>query len=215
MTRHQEATRRLDDMAVRLAERLADAAVVERDGVGGAEIRPRRDGALGVYWVLFKDEMLLGTSSGLGGRWELGLEDVDLDFLEDVVTSVIAGRVVAVRVGDRSRVEVTLEDGTLEVDTGRRGLRSLLPKPFWQSWGNRITYLPYVAEVLVAAHSVDDMRPLTTAERRVLRAVVLAGAPDDEPVRAALLAQLAVAQVTGASDSGHVILPVGGQMTPG
>lgn len=43
------------------------------------------------------------------------------------------------------------------------------------------------------------MRPLTAAEREVLRAVVLAGAPRDEALRAALLAQVDAAQVTGPS----------------
>jgi hypothetical protein len=43
------------------------------------------------------------------------------------------------------------------------------------------------------------MRHLTAAEREVLRAVVLAGARRDEPLRAALLAQVAAAQVTGPS----------------
>ena len=43
------------------------------------------------------------------------------------------------------------------------------------------------------------MRSLSTEERAVLRAVVLAGAPDDEPLRAALLAQVEAAQVTGPS----------------
>jgi hypothetical protein len=43
------------------------------------------------------------------------------------------------------------------------------------------------------------MRPLTAAERQVLRAVVLAGAPQDEHLRASLLAQVDVAQVIGPS----------------
>lgn len=43
------------------------------------------------------------------------------------------------------------------------------------------------------------MRPLTATEREVLRAVVLAGAPEDKPLRASLLAQVEAAQVTGPS----------------
>ena len=43
------------------------------------------------------------------------------------------------------------------------------------------------------------MRALTATERDVLRAVVRAGAPEDEAVRTALLAQVEVAQVSGAS----------------
>ena len=43
------------------------------------------------------------------------------------------------------------------------------------------------------------MRPLTPGEREVLRAVVVAGAPKDERLLAALLAQVEAAQVTGPS----------------
>lgn len=43
------------------------------------------------------------------------------------------------------------------------------------------------------------MRPLTADERQVLRAVVAAGAPKDEALRSALLAQVEVAQATGLS----------------
>ena len=43
------------------------------------------------------------------------------------------------------------------------------------------------------------MRSLTPEEREVLRAVVRAGAPEDELLRAALLAQVDAAQVTGPS----------------
>lgn len=43
------------------------------------------------------------------------------------------------------------------------------------------------------------MRRLTAAEREVLRAVVLAGAPKDDGAQAALLAQVDAAQVTGPS----------------
>lgn len=52
---------------------------------------------------------------------------------------------------------------------------------------------------LAGGSSVPWMRSTTAAEREVLRAIVLAGAPEDEPLRAALLAQVQAARVTGPS----------------
>ena len=50
-----------------------------------------------------------------------------------------------------------------------------------------------------AGTSVRVVRPLTADEREVLRAVVVAGAPEGDELRAALLAQVDAAQVTGPS----------------
>lgn len=51
----------------------------------------------------------------------------------------------------------------------------------------------------VVAASLRLVRPLTSEERAVLRAVVLAEAPQDECTRSALLAQVDAAQVAGSS----------------
>lgn len=66
-----------------------------------------------------------------------------MDFIEDIVRSVIAGRVAEVRVANRSRVTVTLANGTLAVETGADGLSGCLPIPFWPRWGKRIEYAAY------------------------------------------------------------------------
>ncbi len=125
----------------------ADATVEDDDAEPwpSARLRPARKDALGVSWVDFGNEVVLSTDGGLGGQWELGRTDEDIDFLEDVVRSVVAGRVVEVHAGDRSRIEVTLSDGFLAVETGSVGLRGLLPKPGWRRWGRRIEYAPYRA----------------------------------------------------------------------
>lgn len=138
--------RRLKDFACDLQRSLGSAATVLTDNSQwmSTYLTPARSTALGVSWIEFGDEVILETPGGLGGRWELGRSTQDMDFLEDVVRSVVAGRVVEVTAGDRSRLEVTLADGSLAVETGSVGLRSLLPKPGWRRWGRRITYAPYL-----------------------------------------------------------------------
>lgn len=139
-------TRRLWTFADQLEKELGPHAVVERDDSdswAGATVRPTRSDACGIEWVEFGNEVVLSIAGGLGGRWELDRTTADLDFLEDVVRSVIAGRVVEVSAGDRSRVEVTLADGSSAVETGSVGIRSVLPKPGWQRWGRRTEYAPY------------------------------------------------------------------------
>jgi hypothetical protein len=140
-------TRRLKDLARDMQQSLGSAATVvtdDSDPWAAADFRPTRPEALGISWVELGDEVVLSTARGLGGRWELGRSPEDMDFLQDVVSSVVAGRVVEVRAGDRSRIEVTLADGSVAVEIGGVGLRSLLPKPGWQRWGRRIEYAPYL-----------------------------------------------------------------------
>jgi hypothetical protein len=91
-------------------------------------VRPRRSDALAVTWLDVGEELQIQAGHG-GGPWELGRNPEDVDFLEDVARSVIAGRVVEVFGPNRSRVEVTLADGTQAVETGYNGLRACLPKP--------------------------------------------------------------------------------------
>ncbi len=137
---------RLSALADDLERTLGASAVVERQQRGGQDVAvmPLRPGAVGVSWFDTGDELQVETGNGLGGRWELGRDEADAAFLEDIVRSVVAGRVVEVSAGDRSKVEVTLADGTVATETGGVGLRSLLPKPGWKRSGERVEYAPYV-----------------------------------------------------------------------
>jgi hypothetical protein len=56
---------------------------------------------------------------------------------------VIAGRVTEVFAYRRSRVTVTLEDGSTESETGYDGLTAWLPLPLWPRWSRTVRYLPY------------------------------------------------------------------------
>ncbi len=107
---------------------------------------------LGVSWTdFFPVESPDSASAGalqveaghLGGLWELGRDAEDLAFLVDLVHSVVACRVVEVFGLARSRVEVTLSDGTVAVETGGVGPAGCLPVPGWVRRGRRVSYAPY------------------------------------------------------------------------
>lgn len=94
-----------------------------------------------VSWIDFGVD--LGLYAGTRGWWEL---DRDLDavaFIEDVVRSIIAGRVYEVLGPARSRLVVTLPDGSHAHDTGYDAPLGLLPLPLWPRWGGRVRYTPY------------------------------------------------------------------------
>ncbi|GIM95018.1 hypothetical protein Ato02nite_068110 [Paractinoplanes toevensis] len=57
--------------------------------------------------------------------------------------SVVAGRVSEVFAYRRSRVTVTLPDGSAAVETGYDGLTACLPLPLWPRWSPTTHYLPY------------------------------------------------------------------------
>lgn len=132
-------------LAVALAVELSDCARVLVDNVGMGTligIAPCRAGTRSVSWADFGDEIVVQIGS-FGGRWELGGGEEDLAFLEDLVRSVVAGRVVEVFGVSRSRVVVVLADGTEETETGYEGPVGCLPMPLWPRWSRRVHYLPY------------------------------------------------------------------------
>ncbi len=102
-------------------------------------LEPRRTDALGIGWLQSDSDVLL--SAGSGGRWELEPTEQDIDLLEDLVRSVVAGRVTEAKDRRRSRVEVTLADGTVEPSTVYDGVGGLLPQRGWLAVRRR--YAPY------------------------------------------------------------------------
>jgi hypothetical protein len=132
-------------LAAGLVVELSDAARVLIDEVSGGmsvDVVPYRVGARSVSWVDFGDEIIVQVGE-FGGRWELGGNEVDLAFLEDLVRSVVAGRVVEVFGVRRSRVVMVLADGTKETETGYDGPAGCLPMPLWPRWSRKVQYLPY------------------------------------------------------------------------
>lgn len=136
-------SRRLAVFTDELRETLASAATIETGRVGpysAVSLEPRRTDALGISWLHSDDEVVL--SVGSGGRWELEPTEQDVQYLEDIVLSVVAGRVAEVKGKRRARVLVTLADGTVDTSTVYDGLRGLLPRPA-RSRGTRRTFAPY------------------------------------------------------------------------
>lgn len=132
-------------LARRLAADLADAAETEisRPGTGlTVRVTPHRTGARPIDWTDFGDEIIVQVGD-IGGRWELGPAPDDLAFLQDLVMSVVAGRVSEVFAYRRSRVRVTLGDGSVVTETGYDGLTACLPLPLWPRWSRTTCYLPY------------------------------------------------------------------------
>ncbi|GIF23912.1 hypothetical protein BJ973_004525 [Actinoplanes tereljensis] len=139
---HEEPTLAL---ARRLLAELDDVAETEisRTGFGlTARITPHRIGARTIEWTDFGDEIIVQVGE-IGGRWELSGGAADLAFMQDLVTSVVAGRVSEVFAYRRSRVTVTLRDGSAAVETGYDGLTACLPLPLWPRWSRTTRYLPY------------------------------------------------------------------------
>ena len=148
-----QATARLNLFIAELRSELGEAVLIQvhdRDGWRAVDLTPTRTGALAVWWTDFyltgdgsTGDFLLVQAGHQGGRWELGRDEDDLSFMADLVRSVIAGRVVEVFGPSRSRVEVTLSDGTTTVEIGAQAPVGCLPVPGWMRHGRRVQYTPY------------------------------------------------------------------------
>lgn len=136
---------RLERLAADLERRYQNAVEIEREEVLGGTwtASPKRSGALSVSWIDMGEELQVEALGGEGGRWELGRTDDDVGFIEAVVDSIAAGRAREVFAPARSRLTVTMEDGSNWAETGYAGLPGCLPLPFWRRWGRTAQYLPW------------------------------------------------------------------------
>ncbi len=133
-------------LADRIETTFGDAVEVLRDDrLLSVSIDPNREGACWVSWIEFgSDELVLQVSDG--GRWELPRDTDNVEYLERIVDSVAARRVVEVFAPARSSVTVTFEDGSTEKSGVYQGLRGCLPLPGWPRWGRQVHYLPYAQQ---------------------------------------------------------------------
>ncbi|MEV4661074.1 hypothetical protein AB0J85_03910 [Micromonospora echinofusca] len=132
-------------IARQLASELVGVATVEIDGIKcgiSVGITPRNPDARAFGWTDFSDELILQVGD-YGGRWELEAGPEDVAMLEDIVRSVIAGRVREVFAPGRSAISVTLADGSVETEIGGEAPAGCLPLPFWRRWSRSIQYAPY------------------------------------------------------------------------
>jgi hypothetical protein len=146
-----EVGRRLSELADALAVELGSSATVTREIVGQPEhpifavsIEPARTDCLRVDWLDFGVADLQVEAGHNGGRWELARTPRDVGFIEQIARSVVAGRVVETFGPGRSKVEVTLSDGSTQSETGGVAPLGCLPTPGWAKIGRRVRYAPYL-----------------------------------------------------------------------
>jgi len=154
-----EQTRAMQELLPYLHDLVGDTAEIttedywssERDGsvdydeppsIRSAYIRPHNAAALPMdvtceQWIVIE----LGR---IGGRWELGYDSGDLGRAKALLGAAVAGRVTETTALGRSKVDVTLTDGTIVTETGYDGcLTILIPLPGWTTWGRTTQYEPY------------------------------------------------------------------------
>lgn len=126
--REDRVARRLKGLADELERDLGPAVRVERDPLRrSVTLTPARQDALGVTWTDFGTELQVDTASGFGGRFELSRTDEDVDFVEAVVRSVVAGRVVEIFARDRSRLSTRCQTGHARSRRVIRGFAGACP----------------------------------------------------------------------------------------
>jgi len=102
-----------------------------------------RDEASPMYLIVLDYEFVFGVGRG-GCRWELALTQDDLGFFRRVWEAVISGEVVEVFGPARSRVSVSLQDGTTAQTSQADVPRGCLPVPLWTRNKKRTVYYePY------------------------------------------------------------------------
>lgn len=128
-----------------LVELVGDLGLVEAathaQGIEAINVTPKSPSARAV-WMCFEDSLICEVGE-IGGRWELDYNEGSIDFLQELLESVVAGRVEEVFAPGRSQVAVTLPSGHALYETGYSGPSALLPLPFWRRWGRRVTYAAY------------------------------------------------------------------------
>lgn len=114
--------------------------------IHAVRVRPHNPAAVAVD--LTCEQWIVVEVGRVGGRWELGYEDADVAQVERLLDAAVAGRVAETFALGRSRVVVTLADGSTETETGYQGcLTSLMPLPGWKRWGRTTQYEPYRSTV--------------------------------------------------------------------
>ena len=140
---------RLEAFADRIEGEFPECCRVERTTVSQGLLRlvhvsPTRGGASPTGWMDMVDELQVFAGEG-DCRWELARTEADVQFIENVVESVLAGRVTEAFGPSRSKVAVTLADGTVAEQTVTTGLRGLIPSPGWRPRGRHVRYGAYRA----------------------------------------------------------------------
>jgi hypothetical protein len=141
VTTRAEVDAQLAELGHGLGEELRSVADVQRQDFGShraVRVMPRRAGCAPVAWT-YAGFLQVDVGSGHGGgRFESdGYETADADFIEAVVLAAVDGRVAETFIGKRSKVTVTLDDGSVINESGGPSL----PWPWLRR--RSIQYQPY------------------------------------------------------------------------
>lgn len=110
--------------------------------IRSAYIRPHNAAALPMDVIC--EQWIVIELGRIGGRWELGYDSGDLALAKALLGAATAGNVIETTALGRSKVDVTLTDGTIVTETGYDGcLMILIPLPGWKTWGRTTRYEPY------------------------------------------------------------------------
>jgi hypothetical protein len=140
--------KRLRAFEVNLRADLGDRVQIVRSTLAKTlyqEVRvlPTNPQAIPVTWLEATDTEIL-VFAGPGGRWELGWTPGSAQFVEEVVSAAIDGRIRAVAAPARAAAYVELRDGSVERSSVSEGcLTALIPLPGWRGWGRKTWYEPY------------------------------------------------------------------------
>jgi hypothetical protein len=136
-----EITADLRGLAVDLGVRLVDVATVGRESadttgvVEGADVVPRREGAIRVWWVHSAEDVIVGVGQAPG--WDLPRSTASVDLVRAIVEEAVAGRVEVGKGRGITTYRVSTPDGVRE-DT-HEGLAGFLlsmpwkPRMRWES----------------------------------------------------------------------------------
>jgi hypothetical protein len=137
-----EVSRALANLEAKLGEVAAVGRKTLEYGIVAVDVKPRNPQALAMTWLVMKDEIVFQAGRH-GGRWELAKTLKDVAWMERVADAVVSGHVCETFGPKRSRVEVTMEDGTTETETGYSTGSGLLPVPGWRRRGRTVKYASY------------------------------------------------------------------------
>lgn len=134
---------RLDRFADDLASRLPGMVVVERTDSLAVTLWPVRRDALPVTCATM-------VTRCRSRRWHVRADVRSWAGLTPTLrscrtwsNSIVVGRAEEVHGPNRSRVAVTLADGTTAVEAGYEGLAGCLPRPRWRQRGKVAKYASY------------------------------------------------------------------------
>jgi len=119
-----------------------DLGYVEQGQIGVYDVTPHNLRASAIN--IIAEQSLIVTVGGFGGRWELDYTDEHRELGRRIIAATVAGRIEERHAFGRSRVSVTLDDGTIKRATGYDGCGSLfIPQPGWTRWGERTSFEPF------------------------------------------------------------------------